>query len=398
MQAVERFCAAPVRTDGAELAEDMPAVRRCADLLELKFSEMAAAFARTDEYDNQGSVSPIHWIRHRCHMGGGAAADRLAVGELLEELPQSVQATAEGEIGFAHLALIARTATAIAASGTNRQLDEDALLAKARELSVGRFRDQCYHARHAADLDAYVAGEIRAVEARMLTITTGDEGFVHLRGTFDPEGGAAIRTALEPLAKRNGKDDERELDRRMADALIELASHALDTGQVRSRPHLQVTTTLETLLQRCGAPAADMHLSLPISAKAVERLACDCNITRFLLASDSTVIDVGRSKRTATNSQRRALNARDRGCRWPGCDRPATWSSAHHIVHWPKNGPTDLSNLVLLCWRHHWNVHEGGWQLVKSDDGRMLTVPPRPAPNSLAHMVSLARGPDPSGA
>ncbi|TME55955.1 MAG: DUF222 domain-containing protein, partial [Chloroflexi bacterium] len=105
-------------------------------------------------------------------------------------------------------------------------------------------------------------------------------------------------------------------------------------------------------------------------AKAVERLACDCSVTRILLGSDSTVIDVGRSKRTVSGPTRRALNARDGHCRWPGCDRPATWSAAHHVVHWIHDGSTNLDNLILLCHRHHWLVHEGGWQLVRSDDGR----------------------------
>src|SRR2546427_10780940 len=139
---------------------------------------------------------------------------------------------------------------------------------------------------------------------------------------------------------------------RLADGLVEMAHHALDGGALAQRagqrPHLQVTTTLETLLQRCGAPAADLELSVPISASAVERLACDCNVTRMLLNADSQVIDVGRTRpaegfepssgsarwwwqivRTATRkirgSTRRALNARDKGCRWPGCDRAASY-------------------------------------------------------------------------
>src|SRR2546428_1332241 len=142
------------------------------------------------------------------------------------------------------------------------------------------------------------------------------------------------------------------LDRRLADGLVEMAHHALDGGaiaqRVGQRPHLQVTTTLETLLQRCGAPAADLELSVPISARAVERLACDCNVTRMLLNADSQVIDVGRTTRKIRGSTRRALNARDNGCRWPGCDRAASYTSGHHLKHWIAGGSTDLSNLVLL--------------------------------------------------
>ncbi|TMD93053.1 MAG: DUF222 domain-containing protein, partial [Chloroflexi bacterium] len=186
----------------------------------------------------------------------------------------------------------------------------------------------------------------------------------------------------EPLAKRMGKDDRRGYPRRLADALVEFSMNALDPSQ------LQVTTSLETLLGLTGAPAAEMEFSLPISSKAVERLACDSSVTRILLGSDSTVIDVGRAKRTVSGPARRALEARDGHCRWPGCDRHAKRSAAHHLVHWIHGGSTDLSNLILLCHRHHWMVHEGGWQLVRSDDGRMLTIPPA------TEFQRLARGPD----
>ena len=109
--------------------------------------------------------------------------------------------------------------------------------------------------------------------------------------------------------------------------------HALDTGLVPQRAHLQVTTSLETLLGLSGAPAAEMEFSLPISARAVERLACDCSITRILLGSDSMVIDVGRAKRTISGPQRKALWVRDGGCTWPGCDRPVSMTEGHHLLH-----------------------------------------------------------------
>ena len=117
-------------------------------------------------------------------------------------------------------------------------------------------------------------------------------------------------------------------------------------------------------------------------------MTCDCNVTRILLGADSAVIDVGRSKRKIPGSTRKALNVRDKGCRWPGCDRPATWTAGHHFVHWTKGGPTDLSNLVLLCHRHHWMVHEGGWQIVQVDGGRLRAIPP-----TLDFYQRLARGP-----
>jgi hypothetical protein len=371
--AVDVFCSRDRSGMTAEqVGFEMVHLRHQSDRLDLEFSKMASEFAATDEYRASGSVSPIHWIRHNCHMGSGAAADRVAVGDQAAGLQLSVDAVESGDIGFAHLTLIARTASAVEEAGSERRIDEARLLAKARGVSVGRFRDFCFHARHMADSAAFVAGEISAVEARYFEMKLGEDGLYSLRGMLDGEGGATLRAALEPLARRSGRGDDRNRGRRLADALIELGAQA--GGGVRA--HLQVTTSLETLLQRAGAPAADVEHALPISARAMERLACDCNVTRILLNADSCVIDVGRSRRTISGPMRKALTARDKGCGWPGCDRPATWTSGHHIVFWTRGGPTDLPNLVLLCYRHHWMAHEGAWQLVRADDGRMLAVPP----------------------
>src|ERR1700736_3826916 len=354
------------------IAERMVRLRNSIDLLEVEFSSMASDFARTDQYDQEGYDNPISWIKENCHMAGGAAADRVCVGRQLGQLDESSIALARGEIGFAHIALIARTSAAV-----GERLDERKLLRQASNLSVAEFRTKCLHARHMADPEGYVDEEKQGVEARALTLTNTDEGVVLINGILDKVGGAALRTALEPLARRAGKDDNRDRERRLADALVDLSMHALDTGLVPQRTHMQVTTSLETLLGLCGAPAAELEFSLPISAKAVERLACDCSVTRILLGADSTVIDVGRARRVISPAQRKALNIRDKGCRWPGCDRRATWAKGHHLVHWIKGGPSDLPNLCLLCLRHHLMAHEGKWQLVATDDGRILAIPPQ---------------------
>jgi Domain of unknown function (DUF222) len=370
---------------GPDHAERLIALRNSIDLQEIEFSRIAGEFAQTDEYDRLGFDSPISWIKENCHMTGAAAADRVCAGEQKERLGQSVAAVAQGEIGFAHFALLARISAAVGG-----HLNEAKLLRQAANLSVARFRNACMHARHAADPEGYVNEEREGVEARSLVLTATDDGVVVINGILDKEGGAALRTALEPLAKRAGKDDDRIRERRMADALVDLCMHALDNGlipqQASQRTHMQVTTTLETLMGLSGAPAAEMEFSLPISAKAVERFACDCSVTRILLGSDSMVIDVGRARRVISGPQRKALNARDKGCVWPGCDRPASWTSGHHLDHWIHGGRGDLPKLILLCYRHHWMVHEGSWQIVRSDDGCITTIPP-----------TLMFGPSPRG-
>lgn len=235
--------------------------------------------------------------------------------------------------------------------------------------------------RHAADPEGYAAEEAETVDARSLEISAGGDGMVTIKATLDSAGAAAVRKALDPLAKKNGTGDKRKRRQRLADALVELASG----GQPAQ---LQVTTSVETLMGLTGAPAGKMEFSLPIGAPTVDRVACDCNLVRVVLAADSAVIDVGRSIRIVNPALRRALQARDGGCQWPGCDRHGSRCAAHHVVHWARGGSSELENLVLLCHRHHRLVHEGGWQLVRCDDGRWLAVRPP------SRVGAWARGPD----
>src|SRR2546428_732119 len=183
-----------------------------------------------------------------------------------------------------------------------------------------------------------------------------------------PVGGAAVRTALEPLAQKSGAHDHRLLPQRYADALVELASAGKPAN-------FQVTATTETLKSLAGAAAGEMEFSLPISSTSVQRMACDCSVTRVLLSQESMTIDVGRSKRVISNSLRKVLKIRDGHCRLPGCERPASWCDGHHLVHWIHGGETNLGNLVLLCRRHHRMVHEGGWQLIKTDQEIVVIAP-----------------------
>ena len=364
-------------TSGAEVGEQLRQVVHQMDILGLQASSLAARFAATNEYDEQGFATPIDWIRFNCHMNAGAAANLIAVGESLDRMPESHQAVVDGEIGFAHLAVMARTAEDL-----NDRFDEKLLVEKAKENSPGKFFYICHHVRHAADPKRYAAEQAEQVEQRRLKLSTWMDGSLVISGQLDPVGGAALLTAIRPLARKSGAHDDRCLEQRNADALVELASGGGSQAQI------QVTSSIETLLALAGSPAAEMEFSLPVSSKTIERLACDSSIARVLLNSESLVIDVGRSKRVVSEPGRRALAARDGHCRWSECDRPPSRSAAHHLVHWIHGGSSDLDNLTLLCHRHHRLVHEGGWQLVRADDGRMLTIPP------VVTFGAPARGPD----
>ncbi|HEX6538037.1 MAG TPA: DUF222 domain-containing protein [Candidatus Dormibacteraeota bacterium] len=366
--------------DGEGLGVELQALRRVIDGLELAFARQSAAFAATDEYELQGSLGPSEWLRHHCRMSGAAAASAVCAGQRLHAIPETEQALHAGEIGFSHLAMVASTERAVTAARGAAAFDERPLLQQAREHSVSRFRFDCASAREAADAAGFLADHLTAVEWRSLELIACEQG-VLIRGRLDPVGAATLRTALEPLAKREGAADTRPRSRRMADAAIELARHGLDAGVLPSiagqRPHLQVTVTLDSLQGALGAPAGELEHAGPIPRETVQRLACDAEVSRVVFGPGSLVLDAGRSRRVPSPAQRRALVARDQGCVWPGCERPPSWTAAHHLLHWTRdNGPTKIANLVSICHRHHEKVHEEGFRLVLTEDHRVLALPP----------------------
>jgi hypothetical protein len=345
-----------------EITAEMVRVRHDIDERKLYFSQLAAAVAGFDYWDD-GSDTAIEWITFECKVTRNDAADSISVGEQLSRLPESVQAMRAGEIGFAHMPVMARTAKAV-----GDVFDESVLLRKARDCSAGKFYYKAQQYRHSVQPEAYADGQAKEAQSNWFSMSTAKDGRFFIEGNLDAVNGAAVRGALEPLARPSGEHDHREYEQRMADALVEVITHG---GQ--HNVQLQVTSSIETLLGLVGAQGAEMEFSLPVSSKTVERWACDCSVTRVLM-QDSVVIDVGRAKRVISGPTKRALRARDGHCVWPGCDRPASWSDGHHLVHWIHGGSTNLDNLVLLCHRHHRRVHEDHWQIAKTDDGRTMAV------------------------
>jgi Domain of unknown function (DUF222) len=256
-------------------------------------------------------------------------------------------------------------------------------------ISVYGLRKLCRLARHIADPDGFFNDTEESFLRRRLHISQMSDGLYAVDGVLDPVAGAAFKTAVDVLAKPNGPEDERTAKQRRADAVGELAIHAMEQGTLPRRhsvkPHINLTMTLEALKGELGVPPADLELSLPISTRTAERIACDCTMSRVVLA-DSMVIDVGRATRTVSPPTMRALRVRDKGCRFPGCDRQVNWSSPHHIIYWSRGGPGKLPNLVLLCYFHHRLVHEGGWQVVKAGREFKFVAPARVA-------MRRARGP-----
>ena len=362
-------------TDAA-LADGMIYLRRTMDRLEFQFSRRLRLFSKRQGYVTLGFVSLISWLRRACRLMPGAAMQQSEMARNLASLPQTSSALASGDIGFHHAAVIARSVTEV---GAGAVVEEEARLVKAAHNLDPKYLSYITRRlRYSIDPDGTLAHSNDQYDHRYLHLSQTLDGVFYLDARLDAEGGATLRTALNALEPK--AVDERSGAMRRADALVEMARRQLDSGTLPEvagqKPHLSVIASAATLAKAPGAPAADLEWSEPITADAARRLACDSSMTRVLLGPNSDPIDVGRCTRTIPPALRRALVVRDRGCRFPGCDRPADWCDGHHLVHWMDGGETNLSNTCLLCRRHHRFVHELGWRLVWGDEGEILAIKP----------------------
>jgi hypothetical protein len=358
---------------------DNTRLRAVIDGLEGEFSANARSSLKNGEHLAGGNITAASWIARNCGMSISSAADRLCVGTQLEELPKVTAALASGEIGYQSASVLSHLREKL---GAKKDLfNEEEMLGYAREYSVSGLRKLCHLAWHVVDPDGFFNEAEENYSRRRLHISQMSDGMYAVDGLLDPLTGASLKTAADSLAKRRGPEDGRTYSQRMHDAVGELVNHAMDQGTLPRRngvrPHVNVTTTIGGLKNELGAPPADLELSLPISTRTLERITCDSSLSRVLLA-DSMVIDVGRATRTVSAPMRRALRTRDKGCRFPGCDRPVDWTNPHHLIHWARGGPNDRANIVLVCYYHHRLVHEGGWHVFRS--GREFRfVPPERA-------------------
>ncbi|GFJ94473.1 hypothetical protein Prum_081150 [Phytohabitans rumicis] len=114
------------------------------------------------------------------------------------------------------------------------------------------------------------------------------------------------------------------------------------------RPHVVITLSFDLLQRQLGVGTLDTGGRL--SPEQVRRMACDAQLIPAVLGGDGQVLDLGRTRRLINGSLRRALEVRDRGCAFPGCDRPPRWSHGHHIRAWADGGPTTLDKPRFRYW------------------------------------------------
>src|SRR5881275_1104911 len=362
--------------DGETLGDALIQIREAGiDPLEAVFATGVRRFDKSGEYKADGALSLTAWLRWKCKLSGGAAMERVEIARQLEKLPQTEAAFANGDVGYQHVAVLARAAEHVGAAAVRKE--EGRLLQAAQTMDPGQFTTVAKNFEHRVDAVGALAEANHAYQRRYFHIAEPVDGLVRLDGVLDVEGGATLRTALQPFMKPV-KDDARNYGQRSVDALMELCRQG-GSGSRRDgagpRPQLIIRASLDTLAGTKGAPAGELDGGGTVPAETVQRIACDSAVSR-ITGQGELEHELSHASRTLPASTRRALEARDRHCVFPGCARPLNWCDGHHLVWWTRGGATALPNLALLCRPHHRMVHEENWRLVRQKDGRFTAIPP----------------------
>jgi hypothetical protein len=359
----------------ARIEEDFEELQRQSDRLECERLRRLAEIHRRRLHERDGHVSAASWLAHRFGVAYGQAADQVRTARALEEMPVTRRAFAAGDVSSSAVRVLA---SAQEANGSAFARAESMLLGSARTLPIGDHQRVVAYWREAADRRGPGSSDEGLFDRRRLHVSRTIFGMVRVDGDLDPETGQTFVTALRALVDgdiRGAGEDVRTPGQRRADALGELARRFLDDSDrpevAGERPHLVVTMDVASLSR--GAGGAELEDGRVDAATAL-RLACDAGITRVITRGRSEPLDVGRRTPVVPAAIRRAVVVRDRYCRFPGCGRPQSWCDAHHVVHWAHGGPTALSNLVLLCRRHHRLVHRG-WGLAMRDGQPVFSRP-----------------------
>jgi hypothetical protein len=345
---------------------------------------------------NTGFRSCAHWLSWRVGLDLGAARERVRVARALGTLPLLAGALARGELSYAKVRALTRVATPEI---------------EARLLGVGRAGTAAHVERIIrgwcrVDRQAEAREAARQHAGRALHVYQDEDGTVVIRGRLAPEVGALLLRALdaarETLYQRAGRpggaasaaDPALEAPTRaqqQADALALLAEtalhHALDPGAPGERYQVVVHVDAAVLEDPAQPGQSVLEEGSHVPAETSRRLACDASRVVMRHDHEGRVVEVGARTRTIPPALRRALHHRDQSCRFPGCGGRV--GQGHHVRHWAHGGPTTLTNLVLLCRRHHRAVHEEGYQVARGPDGtfqfrrpdgRPLPEVPAPAP------------------
>jgi hypothetical protein len=299
-------------------------------------------------------------------MRTGEAKAAIQAGQDAELLVATGAAWRSGEI----TAGAARTIFGARVPGHEEPLvaSEPVLLDLARR---GDHRSLKLAADHCRNLARAEGTEPSARDGLHLSKTYG--GVTVLSAELSDEHAEVVTTALHAFVDPPSAGDTRSVAQRYAAALARICRVAIAHADDVELPIPQVIAVIDwATLTEGRAGRCDGQFTGSIHPAAIRKMLCDCSVSRVVTGPDGLPLDVGRSRRTAPPAHRRALIARDGGCRVPGCDRPPGWCEVHHAVPWVEGGPTAVDSELLFCDHHHDVVHRDGW-LVKFD-GRTLHI------------------------
>jgi hypothetical protein len=320
---------------------------------------------------NTGFRSCAEWLSWRTGLDLGAAREKVRVARALGTLPLLARALAQGDLSYAKIRALTRVAT---------PATEERLL-KVGRVGTAEHVERIVRGWRWMDRKTEIDDTERQHKRRALHVYRDEDGTVIVRGRLAPEVGTllmraldAAREALYQQARAAGmRDDTPSMEQQQADALALLAEtalrHGLDPGAPGERYQVVVHVDAPVLADAEHPGQSVLADGVRVSAETSQRLACDASRVVMRHDGEGNLLEVGARTRTIPPALRRALQHRDQGCRFPGCH--ARFGQGHHLRHWAHGGPTTLSNLALLCRRHHRAVHEEGYRVERQADGEL---------------------------
>lgn len=355
-----------------------------------------------------GHARPVDWVRESHRIDHAVASSMVRDARWLQEHPQFQQALSEGSISVSHVTAVRRVAARREARQAAFPGFAEDLLEVARHSTPERTAsimrawanrlDPGDEDDHARDID----------DRRQVYLSPVGDVW-DLKGTLPGLSGAKLAGVLNQIMESQRRrnctcqrfactcaSDERTRPQARADALIALVEGAMGpdgsilapNGAARSRAILVIRaadlasepgerTPSEAKRPESGSEPDDFMSvwrtsngpgsGLLCRASVLQEL-CDATVQRLIVGPESQPLDIGRATRVIPAAVRTAVIVRDRGCIFPGCAQPFAWTEAHHIRHWAHGGETAVSNLALLCSRHHVAIHSGRWTIRMTDD------------------------------
>lgn len=338
-----------------------------------RLCSLAANYDAGLAWANGGFRTSAHWLTVNAGFGLRTSSELVRVGNALECLPRIAAAFAAGRLSFDKVRAVTHVASAD---------DEQMWLDVALHASGSQLARICRAVRSVLDVhDPRRADDELA--HRGVRRWWRDDGMLEILAVLPREDGAVVMAALDAVAKdlvaerlplqEAGTHEERLSEPALrADALTRICEQRIATDSpepvVSPTRQMVIHVDASVLLKRDESGRSHIEDGAWLSPASARWLGCDSDIVA-IVERDGTPLDVGRAKRVISPRMRLALQARDRGCRFPGCGVPASRTEGHHIRHWLDHGPTELENLISLCRFHHRRHHEGKFDIRVLDDG-----------------------------